>query len=183
MTALPHTEATHIQSHQWTPSTAVYCTKLASCPRGRSCLPRPWLTHRSGAFTHLDPLALPPAGSHRLTSPHIGFWTSLCRSSCGLHMFFLLPCQQKVRVPQHQLTLTHSHAFTCTHFIYFFNFLMYVKCTMTYTVCTDNSCKYCMCRNLCVLSTNCNRGMSPDLLHANAHTPLYSFSFLSVPSW
>lgn len=115
VTALPHTETTHIQSHQCTPCIAVYCTKLVSCPRGRSCHLRPWLTHRSGAFTHLDPLALPPAGSHRLTSPRIGLWTLLCRSSWGLHMFFLLPCQQKVRVPQHQLTLPPSHTHEKLH--------------------------------------------------------------------
>lgn len=65
---VPHRN-THIRSHQCVRRRGDYCTRPASFPAGRSCHPGPRLTHRCGAFTHLEPLALPPAGSHRLNRP------------------------------------------------------------------------------------------------------------------
>ena len=120
-------------------------------------------------------------------SPHIGLWTSLRRSSWGLHMFFLLPCQQKVRVPQHQPTLPHSHTrdtffLLCRKCIFY----IYVHIFPAYTVCAVNP--------LCLIAAKHPYNVFPLICcmhkythththtHRRKHNTLCSF-YLSVPSW
>lgn len=124
-----------------------------SCPGGRSCHPRPWLTHGSGMFTHLDPLALPPAGSHRLNIPHKGLGPSLWCSSWRLHMFFSYPVSR--RSGSHN-TNSHSHK---RDIHIFSHFLLYIKCCpLTWTIWAAH-------------------------IHTHTQTQGNTFFCLSFPSW
>lgn len=119
---------THIQSHQSTPCTAVYCTKLVSCPQGRSCHPRPWLMHRSRVFTHLDLLALPPAGSQRLNSPHIGLLDIAVVAAGDYTCFFPNPVSKRSGSYN-----TNWSSHMRDMFISSSHFLLYIKfCAVTY---------------------------------------------------
>ena len=123
------------------------------------------VVHTSG------PLALPPAGCHRLNSPRIGLWTSLCRSSWGLHMFFsptLSAEGQGLATPTDTLPLTHEghkHISCCVE-------------SVTLHIGTHISCIYCLCSKS--LAFNWSRAMSTKLpysvfpliccTHARTHT-------------
>ena len=127
------------------------------------------VVHTSG------PLALPPAGCHRLNSPRIGLWTSLCRSSWGLHMFFsptLSAEGQGLATPTDTLPLTHEghkHISCCVE-------------SVTLHIGTHISCIYCLCSKS--LAFNWSRAMSTKLpysvfpliccTHARTHTHTHS---------
>lgn len=108
----------------------------------------PRLTHCFRMFTHLDPLALPPAGSHRLNIPHTGLGTLLWCSSWRLHMFFPYPVSR--RSGSHNTT----HPLTQEKHAHISSVIFFIKCyRVTWAVWSVKP---------LLLGTNFNRAMATD---------------------